>query len=77
MTESPKARQGAGWRRFVPPWWTALFPIVVTLGVGGWRAATADTGQAAAFVEGLVWPGLGAFAAVAAMVWLGWVLEID
>jgi hypothetical protein len=77
MTETSETQFEASWRRLVPPWWTVLFPLIVTLGVGGWRAATAESGQVAAFVAGLVWPGSVAFLAVAAMVWLGWVLDID
>jgi hypothetical protein len=61
----------------VPPWWTVFFPVVVALAVAGWRAATADGAAGTAFLAGLLWPGSAAFAAVAAMVWLGWVLDID
>lgn len=76
MTETETERE-APWRRLVPPWWTVFFPIIVTLAVGGWRAATAESDQASAFIQGLLWPGAAAFGAVAVMVWLGWVLEID
>jgi hypothetical protein len=64
-------------RRLLPPWWTVFFPIVVTIGIAVWRAASADGSAVSAFLAGLLWPGLGAFVAVAVMVWLGWVLEID
>ena len=77
MPLSPEPPSPPAWRRFVPPWWTLLFPLVVTLGVAAWRAASAADGRAGAFLEGLLWPGLAAFALVAAMVWLGWVLDID
>jgi hypothetical protein len=68
---------GADRRRFVPPWWTVLFPVAVTLGVAGWRAATADADAPAAFGAALLWPGAAVFAVVALIVWLGWVLDID
>jgi hypothetical protein len=77
MADAPEAPHAPGWRRFVPPWWTVLFPLIVMVGVAGWHAATAESDGAAAFASGLIWPGLAAFAAVAAMVWLGWVLDID
>lgn len=77
MTGSPDISEPGGWRRLVPPWWTVLFPLLVTVGVAAWRAATADGGRASAFFAGLVWPGLAAFALVAVIVWLGWVLDID
>ncbi len=66
-----------GQRRFLPPWWTVFFPVLVMAGVAAWEGAKADSGAAGAFFSGLVWPGLGAFALVAVIVWLGWVLDID
>ena len=76
MAEHQSARESPI-RRFVPPWWTVFFPLAVALGVAAWRAAGADGDQLGAFVGGFIWPGMGAFAAVALMVWLGWVLDID
>jgi hypothetical protein len=68
-----------GWRRFVPPWWTLGFPLLATIGLAAWRAASAAEGESTAtvFVTSLVWPGIIAFAVVALMVVLGWVLDID
>ncbi|MFN8559148.1 MAG: hypothetical protein U0531_18025 [Dehalococcoidia bacterium] len=77
MTEAEPAPRGSRLRRLLPPWWTALFPIVVTVGVGAWRAASAEGDRLAAFFAGLLWPGGAAFVLVALMVWLGWVLDID
>ncbi len=77
MSDVPESLSPAAWRRFVPPWWTLLFPLIVALGVGAWRAASATDGQAGAFFDGLLWPGMAAFALVSVMVWLGWVLDID
>ena len=77
MSGTPEAPRTPAWRRLVPPWWTASFPLAVMLGVAGWRAASAETERAAAFLGGLLWPGLAAFAAVALIVWLGWILDID
>ncbi len=77
MAGIPDTHDTPGWRRLLPPWWTLLFPIIVLLGAAGWHAAAADGDKAAAFFAGLVWPGSAAFAAVALMVWLGWVLDID
>ncbi len=67
----------AGQRRFLPPWWTVFFPLLVMGGVAVWQGARAEDDAIAAFLRGLVWPGLGAFALVAVIVWLGWVLDID
>lgn len=66
-----------GLRRFVPPWWTWLMPVVVLLGTAAWVTANADAATAGAFIRGMLWPGSAAFAATVLMVWLGWVLEID
>lgn len=77
MIGHPHPRQETKPRRLVPPWWTVVFPVLVALCVAGWRAASADADRAAAFARGLAWPGLGAFALVAVIVWLGWVLDID
>ena len=77
MSGSPEAPHRPGRQRLLPPWWTIFFPLVVTLGFAGWRAATTESGRAAAFFAGLLWPGLAVFALVAVIVWLGWVLDID
>ena len=66
-----------GERRFVPPWWTIFFPLLAALGVGAWYAGSAEGDRLSAFLDGLLWPGSGAFAAVALMVWLGWVLDLE
>lgn len=76
MSSSHEPAREAG-RRWLPPWWTAAFPLLVALGIAAWRAAVAETGTAGAFASGLLWPGLGAFAVVSLIVWLGWVLDID
>ena len=64
-------------RRWLPPWWTLLFPLLSWLGTGVWKAASASGEMAEAFAQGLVWPGLAVAGAVLLMVWLGWVLDID
>ena len=77
MAGMPEAPSEPAWRRFVPPWWTVFSPLVVTIGVAAWRSAAAEADRTSAFLTGLVWPGLAAFAVVAVIVWLGWVLDID
>ncbi len=69
----------AGWRRFVPPWWTLGFPLLATLGLAAWRAANAGEGDSTAtvFLASLAWPGVIAFGVVLVFVVLGWSLEID
>jgi len=71
--------RGAGWRRFVPPWWTLGFPLLAAAGLAAWRAANAAEGDsaAAAFLASLAWPGAIAFAVVLLFVVLGWNLDID
>jgi hypothetical protein len=76
MTGPSDAPHPSG-RRLLPPWWTLLFPLLVTLGFAAWRAATTEGGVAADFLISLLWPGLAVFAVVALIVWLGWVLDID
>lgn len=77
MTGESGASHETEQRRFLPPWWTVFFPVAVMIGVAAWLAAGEDGSKASAFFTGMVWPGLGAFALVAAIVWLGWVLDID
>lgn len=77
MTAMSDAEEPEGWRRFVPPWWTVFFPIVVAIGAAVWHAAASGGNHTTAFVSGLLWPGGAAFLVVALMVWLGWVLDID
>jgi hypothetical protein len=69
----------AGWRRFMPPWWTLGFPLLATAGLAAWRAAGAGDGEStsAVFLTSLVWPGAVAFAVVLGFVLLGWNLDID
>jgi len=70
---------GAGWRRFLPPWWTLGFPLLATAGIAAWRAANASEHEAAAavFLVSLLWPGAAAFGLVLVFVVLGWNLDID
>jgi hypothetical protein len=77
MNEPPDASHRREERRLLPPWWTALFPLAVALGLAGWSTATAEEGGLRAFAAALLWPGGGAFLLVAVVVWLGWVLDID
>ncbi len=64
-------------RRFLPPWWTALFPVAITLAFAGWRTATAARPSITTYLAALLWPGAAVFLAFAAMVWLAWALDID
>jgi anti-sigma factor RsiW len=66
-------------RRFLPPWWTLVFPVIGAAGLAAWRAAGADEGESVVrlFLVSLVWPGILAFLAVFAVVLLGWNLDID
>lgn len=74
-----RLHESEGWRRFIPPWWTAGFPLIATVGIAAWRAANAaaDRTTTSTFVASLIWPGAAAFAIVALFVWLGWILDID
>jgi hypothetical protein len=67
----------AGWRRFVPPWWTAIFPLLAAAGLAAWQTANSAEGGAGVFLASLIWPGGAAFLLVLVVVWLGWTLDLD
>ena len=77
MTEE-LPEDAAGWRRFLPPWWTIGFPVLATAGLAAWRAANAQGDPAlTVFLSSLLWPGAIAFGVVLVFVILGWSLDID
>jgi len=61
--------------------WSGLLALAGTAAFAAWRAAAADaegTGdRLAAFGSNLLWPGVLIFFGLAAMVWMGWKINLD
>lgn len=73
MTSAKRERRS----RWLPPWWTAAFPVAALVGVAAWFAATGERAGVSGFLLALAWPGSAAALAVALVVWLAWILDLE
>jgi hypothetical protein len=61
--------------------WSGLLALVGATAFAAWRAVADDAVDSAerltTFGSNLLWPGVLIFFAIAAMVWMGWKLNLD
>ncbi|OGO49439.1 MAG: hypothetical protein A2148_08145 [Chloroflexi bacterium RBG_16_68_14] len=74
-------RRFLGWENLALLFWSLVLGLAAAAAFGAYRAVTASgevtAGRLAAFAVNLLWPGVLIFAAVAAVVWLGWKANLD
>ena len=57
--------------------WSVLLGLVLAAAFAAFQAVSASDEHLAEFATNLLWPGALIFAAVAAVVWVGWKANLD
>ncbi|HLZ71397.1 MAG TPA: hypothetical protein VKV26_15965 [Dehalococcoidia bacterium] len=66
------------WYVAPPPWWIWLIALLTALGSGAWHLISAAGSRGPGlFFAGTLWPGAAIAAAVLAVCWLGWALDLE
>jgi hypothetical protein len=58
-------------------WWMPVVALLAPLIAAAWLGVSADNDALGKALTGLVWPGLPAYFATLAVLWLGWKIELE